>query len=946
MPTHRPLTQSELNWYHAHTNWMAGQAPAGHNPNKYDWFNLMNRMSRPTAPHRTARSSGSSRTTRRTGPARSNGPSQSSRPARRPSGSAQTARPSGSARSNGQAGPSQMNVSNVMNVMNTANSSSIKSNSSSKNRPIQKRNRTTSQNTHASQVATKRTHRANTSRNSAMPAASLQTINTMMRSNQAGPSSNHVVNRPRTNSTPPPDPYHLLAYFPHQQRAIQIAQRSAKSYTDLKKMQKQRNVARPKYAFRGGMIWHGTGSGKTSTILGTITKYLEAAKKTNTKPPYLCIVTTIANERQNNLDKYIENFTKLNYDLAVQMVKNKDQEVNHCETIRVAEHLKKHISSHIKFFTYEKFASCLQLYDKNNITKDNDCISMRKDMEKKWKERGIVIILDESHELIKANTKDMTEGTKNEYQAILRTKRMLLDSVRNPFVHVYCASATPGTKISEYIETLNLVRPAGLPKFTAENIDDRLQKTNNGKTKVPGIYQFADFEDLTTKRKFFAKKTVKTIRTPITAWHYLAVLMRLMKVNPIKHESKQAIKLQAGEKTSAEAAQLVYRFYDREGYLATLRRMENWIELDDVKAIAGTAKDKGKVITQPKLFEMIAKEYYATCLKIAIKHGISTNAVKKVFPAGQAILRVKTKKGTLKVIVTPKLFTIAAKIITSPGKQFVYSHDGTSNRIVAELLEKIEGWVDITPGVEKRIIKYPDATNTRSIVAPNSHRSHDHRRYILTNDTKHIGIFQAFMSGLNMQKVGQKLKPEPGTTKRYKRNADGRACRVIFVTGDLYTGVDINALRVLHLTNPFASKVSMRQAHGRATRASGHSFLPEQHRECKVLTYMTDMPETMSDTTLNALLIPIEKQKDKEKYIAAHQWMIKKTTIQNSIRIGGRDRMNTSETTGLFPTADSIVERQATFDEETAALDHFEKMLSAKIKSQNRSQNRIPFQKK
>jgi len=112
------------------------------------------------------------------------------------------------------------------------------------------------------------------------------------------------------------------------------------------------------------------------------------------------------------------------------MVKNKDQEVNHCETIRVAEHLKKHISRHIKFFTYEKFASCLQLYDKNNITKDNDCISMRKDMEKKWKERGIVIILDESHELIKANTKDMTEGTKNEYQAILRTKRMLLDSVR------------------------------------------------------------------------------------------------------------------------------------------------------------------------------------------------------------------------------------------------------------------------------------------------------------------------------------------------------------------------------------------------------------------------------------------------------------------------------------------------------------------------------------
>jgi len=118
---------------------------------------------------------------------------------------------------------------------------------------------------------------------------------------------------------------------------------------------------------------------------------------------------------------------------------------------------------------------------------------------------------------------------------------------------------------------------------------------------------------------------------------------------------------------------------------------------------------------------------------------------------------------------------------------------------------------------------------------------------------------------------------------------------------DLYTGVDINALRVVHLTNPFASKVSMRQAHGRATRASGHSFLPKADQECKVLTYMTVVSKTMSEKTLNDLLIPIEKQTDKETYIAAHQWMIKKTTIQNGIRIGGQNRMNTSDEKGKFP---------------------------------------------
>lgn len=680
------------------------------------------------------------------------------------------------------------------------------------------------------------------------------------------------------------------------------------------------------------MIWHGTGSGKTSTILGTIVKYLEAAKKTNTEPPYLCIVTTIANERQNDLGKYIENFTKLSYNLAVEMAKNKDREVDRYETIRVSETLKKYISGYIKFFTYEKFASCLNLYDKNNIASDKDCLKMREDMRNHWMNRGIVVILDESHELIKANLADMNEGKKNEYQAILRTKRMLLQSVSNPFVHVYCASATPGTKISEYVETLNIVRPAGLPEFTEHTIGRHLvQKTSNGKTTVPGIYQFADFVNLSNSRKFFAKRKDVTVKTPIAPFHYLAVLARLAK--SIKDESKQANKLNAGEKSRAESAQLVYRFYDREGYLATLRRLENWIELNDVKLIKGTT------IKPAKLFEKIAKQYYKDCLKIAASRNISTNAVNVVFPKGEATLRVNSKT----VIVSPKLFAITANIIQTPGKQFVYSNDVMSNQIVAKLLENIEGWTDITVGVTRRTIKYPDvdAKNAPSIIAPPAHKSHEYRRFILTNDAKHIGAFQAFMSGMNMEQTSAtKWKPEHGTVARYKRNADGRACRVIFATGGLYTGVDINALRAVHLANPFASKVSARQAHGRATRAGGHAFLPEADRNCNVLTYMTEVSTTMPEKTLNDILKSITGYKEKERYKAAHQWMMKKTKIPNSYRIAGRDQMqlngNLNMIPGLFPTADSIVERQATFDKETEALDRFEKLLSSKIKSQNR----------
>lgn len=757
----------------------------------------------------------------------------------------------------------------------------------------------------------------------------------MARSNQVNVMRNHAANQQRAKPNAPLDPYHLKAYFDHQRRAIQIAQRSAKSYTDLKRLQKRNDphalLDHAKYAFRGGLFWHGTGSGKTSTILGTITKYIEAAKKTGTQTPYLCIVTTIANERQNNLDKYIENFTKLSYDLAVKLAKEQNREVNGIETVRVNDTLKKHISKYIKFFTYEKFASCLQLYDENNITSDTECNAMRKDKNNNWMNRGIVVILDESHELIKADLADTDKKKKNEYQAILRTKRMLLNCVNNPFVHVYCATATPGTKINEYVETLNIVRPAGLPAFTEHTaIHHTVQKTKKGRTVVPGIYQFADYIDLTHNRKFFAKKTDSMVETPIAAWHYLAVLARLEK--GIKDESKHANKLNAGEKSRAESAQLVYRFYDREAYLATLRRMENWIILNDVKAIKGLKKG----ISSTKIFEELKTQYYNVCLEIATARGIETSVVNEVFPDHQATLCVNSKN----VIVTPKLFTIAANIIaTTSGKQFVYSHDAMSNQIVAKILEKAQGWVDITAGVVKRAITYSAPNAPHSINAPAKNKSRDYRRFIIANDAKNIATLQAFMSGLNMQQTtATKWKPEPGTPARYKRNADGRVCRVIFATGGLFTGVDINALRVVHLSNPFASKVSTRQAHGRATRAGGHAFLPKAERNCDVLTYITTVSKTKPQKTLGDILNPIV-ERDQKKYIKAVQWLMKKTVIRNAFRVGGVNKMqvdtnNLTTPSYLLPTADSTVERQATFDKETLELDRFEHDLSAKIKSQ------------
>jgi len=97
------------------------------------------------------------------------------------------------------------------------------------------------------------------------------------------------------------------------------------------------------------------------------------------------------------------------------------------------------------------------------------------------------------------------------------------------------------------------------------------------------------------------------------------------------------------------------------------------------------------------------------------------------------------------------------------------------------------------------------------------------------------------MSGIDMEKKGGRGAwiAEDVTTEKLRRNARGQNCKIIVVTGELFTGVDINALRGVHILEPFVSESSHKQAVGRASRAMGHAFLPEGQRDSTVYSYIT-----------------------------------------------------------------------------------------------------------
>lgn len=737
------------------------------------------------------------------------------------------------------------------------------------------------------------------------------------------------------------------SYFNHQEQAVeQLAKRSSKAFYDLKKGR----MANGAVQYRGGLVWHGTGSGKTVTGLGILLQYLKISEELERKgipAPYLCVVTTIANERQNGMNTYLRNLMRHHPEYALELAREQHHMIASNQTIKIFRALKKVFTKRVKFFTYQKFASCLGLFGRGNIQQDTVCNEMRTTVINsngkkipQYLQRGMVVILDESQELIKADMNDLKEvknnkPIKNQYQSILQTKKMILENVKNPFVHVYCLTATPGTSIQEYVDTLNLVRPANMPKLDESSVFKH------------EIRKFVHRVDLSGNPNYFASTTKERREVPISKEHYLLTLGFIRKHEG--QENKHIQSLSTGKKTTSKSAQLVYRYFHREAYMAEARRMENWIrhspnnEFDyyGVKCFEKVKKQpmiptkKGVRVPKPKaprripgskITEYIAKQYYGRIRNMLRGNRDGLERLRKLFPDGRALLKLGR---SMTVVVTPKLFKVAHYIVNTKGKQFVYSNDPVSNQIIATMISIMYGFEDVTNRVLNLQLQYRDP-NSNNTNMPNRN-THIYRRYILSNDPggKGIETFQAFMSGLNMEKEGARRIPEDPTEAKFMRNAHGEMCKIIFVTGELYTGVDINALRGVHLLNPFASKVSDMQARGRAARSKGHMFLNDANRNAKIFEYVSTV-NAFGGTkpTIESVLKCLRHEKKTwEGFMSAYQWIMGRSKISGAIRVSGKNVMRLDKTTEILPTADSLVERQQKFDVHAKRLEQFEREL-------------------
>lgn len=280
----------------------------------------------------------------------------------------------------------------------------------------QKRDRASTNNTTTSEPSGKRVRLAPVQ----VPDRSLRTpMARVSPPNEPGP-SDPGPSRPRRQQVSTPLQPNKL--FPHQQH-VQSMVRRVLDGTSVPTL-------------RGGLVWHGTGTGKTVSSLSILVEYIR--HKSQGKNPYLVVVSHRSNIKENGPEKYRRNLRQ------------------HFPSVDASA------LDGVHFLTYAQFANRLGLMRYREKWTD-------------WKRRGMVVIIDESHVLTESQKPRVMK--QNDATAAWKTK-VWLDTVfrrattqtSNAPHHIYCLTATPGATVQEFLKTINLVRPGSMAPLTQETV--------------------------------------------------------------------------------------------------------------------------------------------------------------------------------------------------------------------------------------------------------------------------------------------------------------------------------------------------------------------------------------------------------------------------------------------------------------------------------------------
>lgn len=546
--------------------------------------------------------------------------------------------------------------------------------------------------------------------------------------------------------------------LPHQKHAINMARRVANGMG---------NVSRP----RGSVVYHSTGSGKT-LVAGLIAlKYME-----RTPEPYVFVVTTAGNARQLK-----ENLAKELASYAPSVMTSLARRQQHLVLPGETEYTRR-LKKGIQVFSYVSLAAQLGLFE--DPTK-NSSSEAALEIRRTWKERGMVLILDEAHEVVKKLDKDLIAAQKKgETTSLVKLKKFIAKHARNPLLHVHALTATLGTSMKEIKNLMHLI------KYPKSNMNSHLN--------VP--MSIANMRD---DHQIFAPVTKNNpTRIALHPVHYMYALQQIGKVK-LSHFAKSK-SVQTTKTTLAEYAKI---WRGKERVLNNLLKVMNYIPVNQSKqtlAIANIFRSATNV-SQYKLVEMGGKQY----------------------------------------LTGPKMTQLVRNLMSMTGKHYVYVIDSTSVMLLAKLLES-EGYKDVSVtyrGTDsmKNLDSWRRNPERNSSKARYYDRSTDTFKHFVTSTQQTPATeLQKYMSGLD--------RGDSYTDDTRRRNRRGQNCKIIITTNKAYFGVNIHSLQHVHLLSPFPTRLKHQQAVGRGARAFGHTFAnlnqvyESVHRRVQIHQYIATKP--------------------------------------------------------------------------------------------------------
>jgi ATP:corrinoid adenosyltransferase len=511
--------------------------------------------------------------------------------------------------------------------------------------------------------------------------------------------------------------------------------------------------ANTKFEKRGMIVNHTTGSGKTTSILGTMLEYLKTGRK-------VILVTTVANKKSNSPKVYSQNMKNffpeaipalLGY--TTENSNTRDAFRNNAKRMDAEQLTSLFKSMGVRFLSYEEFGSRMGYVD--NPPKDAE--NFRKSIDK----HGAVILVDEAHELVQPNSKKDRElkAIEGLSEGLVRLANDTLPDGRSKF-HVYLFTATPGDTLSEWTKMMSYVRPKNTPTDFIQFV--RGPSMVNALVKA-GRYMMIDRADISKNIDKVGQVTHHDgYQTEISPVHYgliLAYLSRYAKTN------NQTRVLNEAKKTEI---------------LETVRTMQNYLTEQDIRSILPT--------------------------------GIKMNAKRSLFKAlsnGSLGLRavdlpsIRDGAKAKRYYVSEKIFNVVKCLANSPGKQLVYSSDRHTLRLISFLLFHKYNFEQVSMRGGKELPKF-SGQKKRMIFA-----------YFSNALAKAVEVFN-----------------DPN-------NLRGENVKILGVTKDGYQGLDIKALRGVHIVDQLMVEKQHRQLRGRAGRAYALHPLLQNERTTGSLPYIS-----------------------------------------------------------------------------------------------------------